>query len=161
LFAMNKPLKITLITLAVIIGIPFLVLCGYTFLFADFFSGPSEKECVKTAESFLGCKFGKKYEILDYDADFSHPDRTLNFSIKLPAERFKEVVEYCEQEIATKEQVTTRIEENGYTYIESISRDEWGFEKSQEVLSGQNRVHYQALHVILNEELITFDGMDY
>ena len=158
---MNKPLKITLITLAVIIGIPFFVLCGYTFLFADFFSAPSEKECVKTAESFLGCKFGKKYEILDYDADFSHPDRILNFSVKLPSDKFNEVVEFCEQEIANRQEKTDRTVKDGYTFIESFSRDEWGFEKSQPVLSGDNQVHYQALHVILNEELITFDGMDY
>ena len=158
---MNKPLKITLLTLAVVVGIPFLVFCGYTFLFADFFSGPSEKECVKTAEEFLGYKLGKKYEILDYDADFSHPDRMLNFSVKVPSDKFKEVVEYCEKELAGRSDITSRTEEDGYTYIESFFQDEWGFQKSLQVLSGEDRVHYQALHVILNEELITFDGMNY
>lgn len=47
------------------------------------------------------------------------------------------------------------------TYIESFFQDEWGFQKSFQVLSGENRVHYQVLHVILNEGLITFDGKDY
>ena len=59
---MNNPLRITLITLAAVVGIPFLLFCGYTFLSAGFFSGPSEKECVKIAERFLGCKLGNQQE---------------------------------------------------------------------------------------------------
>ena len=159
---MKKPVKISIITLAVIIGlVPVVLFFGHVFLIADFFSGPSEKECFKTAEEFLGYKLGKIYEILDYDADFSHPDRQLNFSIKVPSYKFNEVVEYCERELAGKEKAMNRTEEDGYIYIESLCRDEWGFQKSLQVLSGEDRVHYQALHVILGEELITFDGMDY
>lgn len=59
---MNNPLRITRITLAAVVGIPFLLFCGYTFLSAGFFSGPSEKECVKIAERFLGCKLGNQQE---------------------------------------------------------------------------------------------------
>lgn len=65
---MKRPIRITLITIAVMVGLPFLLLCGYAFLPADFFSGPSEKDCIKTAERFLGCKLGKDYEILEYDS---------------------------------------------------------------------------------------------
>lgn len=159
---MKKPLKITLIILAVVIGLlPLGLFFGYVFLFADFFSGPSEKECVRTAEKFLGHKIGRTYELMDYDADFSHPDRQLNFSIKIPTEKFQEIVAYCEKE-AAKESEPVRTKDGKYDIITSpIRRSEWGFEKTEEVLLGENRVHYQRLDVILNEGLIEFDGMDY
>ena len=158
---MNKSLKITLITLAVIIGIPMLLFTGYIFLMADFFSGPSEKQCVKITEEFLGCKLGRHYEILDYDADSSHPDRQLNFSVKVPSDKFHEVVEYCEKE-AAKESEPVKTKEGKYDIITSpIHRGYRGFEKTEEVLWGENRVHYQRLDVILDEGMIEFVGMNY
>jgi hypothetical protein len=158
---MNKSFKITLITLMVILGVPFLVLCGYSFLFADFFSGPSEKQCVKTVEEFLGYKLGRTYEILDYDADYSHPDRQLSFEVKLPPAKFEDVVEFCEKEVDAREEKTTWTEEAGYTYIETFSQDGSGYIKSLQVLYGQDRVHYQALKVNIDSNTISFDGMDH
>jgi hypothetical protein len=52
-------------------------------------------------------------------------------------------------------------EEEKYTHIETFSRDERGFKKDYEVLRGDLRVHYQVLHVLLDEGLITFDRMNY
>lgn len=157
---MNKVLKHSLVAIVSLIGLYLLCLGIRVFLFADFFSGPSETECVKTAEQFLGYRLGRKYEIMDYDADFSHPDRQLNFSIKLPPEKFKEVIEYCEKEIKTRKEETTWTEKAGFMYIETFSRDGKGYWKSLQILSGQDRVHYQALHVIMDDNMITFDGMD-
>lgn len=45
---MNEHLKRILITLAVIIGLlPIGLFLGSIFMYADFFSNPSEKECIK------------------------------------------------------------------------------------------------------------------
>lgn len=158
---MNKPLKITLITLAIIVGVPLFVLCGYAFFFADFFSSPSEKECVKTAEQFLGCRLGRNYEIMDYDADFSHPDRQLNFSIKLPPNRFQKVMAFCEKEVK-KEAGVIQARDGKYDVITSpIYQTNNGFMKTEEVLWGEDRVHFQRLDVLLDEGIIEFVGMSY
>ena len=158
---MNKVLKHTLVAIVSLIGLYLLCLGIRVFLFADFFSGPKEKECVKTAEQFLGYRLGKEYEIMDYDADFSHPDRQLNFSVKVPSDKFHEVVEYCEKE-AAKESESVKTKEGKYDIITSpIHRGYRGFEKTEEVLCGEDRVHYQRLDVILDEGIIEFVGMNY
>ena len=115
---MYKVLKHTLVAIVSLIGLYLLCLGVRGFLFADFFSGPSEKECIKTVEQFLGYKLGRKYEFLDYDADFSHPDRQLNFSIKIPSKKFKEIVGYCERE-ASKEKPKTE----GTISLPALSRE--------------------------------------
>lgn len=158
---MNKPLKITLIILAVVVGLPFLVFCGYTFLFADFYSNPSEKECIKIAEEFLGCKLGKHYQLLDYDADYSHPDRPLSFFVNIPTEDFIAVRDFCYEEAEKNDGKQIKTERKGYTYIETFLRTQQGFQKRQEVLSGDNRVHYQVLDVLLDLESISYTSMDY
>ena len=130
-------------------------------MFADFFSGPSEKECVKTVEQFLGYKLGRKYEILDYDADFSHPDRQLNFSIKLPVDRFQAVVAYCEEEVK-KEVEEIQTKDGKYDVLTSpIIQTARGFTKTEEILWGEDRVHFQRLDVILEDGIIEFVGMEY
>ena len=158
---MNKPLKITLITLAVVVGIPFLVFCGYTFLFADFYSNPSEKECINMAEEFLGCKIGKDYQFLDYNADYSHPDRPLSFFVNIPTEDFIAVRDFCYDEAEKKDGIKDTTEKKGRLYIETFSRTHEGFQKEQEVLYGDNRVHYQVLDVLLDLESISYSSMDY
>ena len=158
---MNKPLKITLITLAVVVGIPLLVFCGYSFLFADFFSNPSEKECIKIAEEFLGCKLGKHYQFLDYNADYSHPDRPLSFFVNIPTEDFIAVRDFCYEEAEKNDGKQIKAERKGYTYIETFLQTQQGFQKRQEVLSGDNRVHYQVLDVLLDQESISYSSMDY
>ena len=50
---MNKPIKITLITIAVMIGLPFLLLCGYVFFFSDFFAGSASAGYAAMAVSLL------------------------------------------------------------------------------------------------------------
>ena len=158
---MNKVLKYTLIAIVSLIGLYLLCLSIHVFLFADFFSGPKEKECVKTAEQFLGYRLGKKYEIMDYDADFSHPDRPLNFSIKLPADRFQAVVAFCEKEVK-KEAGVIQARDGKYDVITSpIYQTNNGFKKTEEVLWGEERVHFQRLDVILDEGIIEFVGMSY
>lgn len=158
---MNKPLKIALITLAAVVGIPFLLFCGYTFLFADFFSGPSKKECVKIAQEFLGYKLGKEYEILDYDAKSYHPDQPLSFSIKLPTEKFQKVIEFCESE-AKKELGDTRDKDGEYDVITSpIHRTSYGYTKDKEVINGDYRVYFERIDVDIDEGLITFGGSGY
>ncbi len=158
---MNKVLKHTLVAIVSLTGLYLLCLGVRVFLFTDFFSGPSKKECVKTAEQFLGYKLGRKYEFLDYDADFSHPDRQLNFSVKVPSEKFYEVVKYCEKETA-KESEPSKTKDGKYDIITSpIRRGYRGFEKTEEVLWGEDRVHFQRLDVILEEGIIEFVGMDY
>lgn len=158
---MNIILKHTLVAIAILGGLLLICLGIRTFLFADFFSGPSERECVKTAEQFLGYKLGRKYELLDYDADFSHPDRQLNFSIKIPEEKFQEIVAYCERE-AAKESEPSITKDGKYDIITSpIQRGYRGFEKTEEVLWGEDRVHYQRIDVILDEGIIEFVGMSY
>lgn len=42
-----------------------------------------------------------------------------------------------------------------------IRRSYRGFEKTEEALWGEDRVHYQRLDVILDDGLIEFAGMDY
>ena len=158
---MNKVPKHTLVAIVSLIGLYLLCLGVRGFLFADFFSGPSEKECIKTVEQFLGYKLGRKYEFLDYDADFSHPDRQLNFSIKIPSKKFKEIVGYRERE-ASKESKPSKTKDGRYDIITSpIQRGYRGFEKTEEVLWGEDRVHFQRLDVILDESIIEFVGMEY
>ena len=87
-------------------------------------------------EDFLGCKLGKHYEILDYDADYSHPDRMLSFSVKIPSDRFQKVLAFCEKEVEAKGGKSDITEEEKYTHIETFSRDELGFKKDYEVFKG-------------------------
>ena len=159
---MRKPVRIVLISSAVLAGLAVLALpfCSIFFM-ADFFSGPSEKECIKIAEEFLGCRLGKHYQFLDYNADYSHPDRPLIFSVTIPTEDFRSVIDFCFDEAEKNDGKQIRTEKKGYTFIETFSRTPKGFQKSQEVLSGDNRVHYQTLEVLLDQESISFSGSDY
>lgn len=158
---MNKPFKISLITIAVLIGLLTLGLLCDSFLFADFFSGPTEKECVKKTEEFLGYKIGKEYEILDYDAKSYHPDQPLSFSIKLPTEKFQKVIEFCESE-AKKELGDTRDKDGEYDVITSpIHRTSYGYTKDKEVINGDYRVYFERIDVDIDEGLITFGGSGY
>ena len=158
---MNKPFKITLITLSFIIGIPVLLLTGYVFLMADFFSSPNEKTCVKMAEKFLGCKLGKDYELLEYDIDFSHPDRPLSLSIKLSPQRFQRVIDYCNK-VASKGQTRIIQEERDNEIITTpIHKTIQGFQKFEEKRWQGDRVHYKSLDVILDERIVAFSWMDY
>ena len=159
---MNKQFKGILIIVAVFVGLLTIGLfLGSAFMFADFFSNPSEKECVKMAEKFLGCKLGKHYQFLDYDADYSHPDRPLSFFVNIPTEDFRAIIDFCYEEAEKKDGIRDTTQRKNLTYIETFSRTHQGFQKEQEVLSGENRVHYQILEVILDLESISFTGMDY
>ena len=159
---MNEHLKRILITLAVIIGLlPIGLFLGSIFMYADFFSNHSEKECIKIEEEFLGCELGEYYQFLDYDADYSHPDRSLSFFVNIPTEDFRAIIDFCYEEAEKKDGIKDTTERKSHTYIESFSRTIKGFQKEQEVLSGGNRVHYQILEVILDLESISFTGMDY
>lgn len=159
---MNRPLKITLITLAVIVGLVVLVLpFSSLFLIADFFSGPSEKECVKIAERFLGCKLGKDYEILEYDVDYSHPDRPLSISIKLPPQRYEKVAAFCEDE-ASKGLDRIREKDGEHDIITTpLHKTMEGYQKFEEVLWLGDRVHYKSLYVIPDERIVSFSCMDF
>lgn len=98
---------------------------------------------------------------MDYDADFSHPDRLLNFSIKLPTDRFQAVVAFCEKEVK-KEAGVIQAGDGKYDVITSpIYQTNNGFKKTEEVLWGEERVHFQRLVVILDEGIIEFVGMSY
>ena len=155
---MSKTFKNALITLAV--GIV-LLFCGHVFLSVDFFSGPNEKTCVKMAERFLGCKLGKDYDILEYDVDFSHPDRPVSISFKLPLLRFQKMVDFCKEE-ASKGQ-NKIIQQDGDNEIITIPlhKTEDGFEKFEEVRWQGDRVHYKSLVIILDERIVSFSWMDY
>ena len=159
---MNKPLKITLITLTIVAGLVVLLLpfCDL-FLIADFFSGPNEKECVKIAERFLGCKLGKDYEILEYDVDFSHPDRPLSISIKLPLQRFQKVADFCKNEASKGQEKIIKKDGEHDTITEPLHKTKEGYQKFEEVLWQGDRVHYKSLDVILDERIVTFSWMDY
>ena len=158
---MNKVLKYIFIALLSLIGLIVVIWGIRVFLFADFFSGPKEKECVKIAEEFLGCKFGDYYQFLDYDADYSHPDRPLSFFINIPTEDFKAIINHCYDEAEKKDRIKDTTEKKGYTFIETFSRTSKGFQKEQEVLYGDNRVHYQILEIILDLESISFTSTNY
>ncbi len=158
---MKKTVRIALITSAVLGGLAVLALpfCAIFFM-TDFFSGPSEKECIKIAEKFLGCKLGKHYQFLDYNANYSHPDRPLSFSVAIPTEDFRSVMDFCYEEAERNDRKQIRTEKE-YTFIETFSRTHKGYQKSQEVLLGDNRVHYQTLEVLLDQESISFTSSDY
>lgn len=158
---MNKPLKIALITLSLIIGIPVLLLSGYVFLMADFFSGPNEKTCVKMTERFLGCKLGKDYEFLEYDVDFSHPDRPLSFSIKLPSQRFQKVIDFCKEEASKGQNKIIQKDGDHDTYTQPIHKTVEGYQKFEEVRWQGDRVHYKSLDIIVDERIVVFSWMDY
>ena len=159
---MNKALKKKLIILAVILGLlPVGLYYGYVFMYADFFSNPSEKECIKIVEEFLGCKLGKHYQFLDYDADYSHPDRPLTFFVNIPTEDFIAVRDFCYEEAEKNDRKLIKTERKGYTYIETFLRTQQGFQKRLEVLSGDNRIYYQVLDVLLDLESISYTSMDY
>ena len=101
---MNKQFKGILIIVAVFVGLLTIGLfLGSAFMFADFFFNPSEKECVKMAERFLGCKLGKHYQFLEYDADYSHPDRPLSFFVNIPTEDFRAIIDFCYEEAEKKD----------------------------------------------------------
>lgn len=159
---MKKNKKKNIIIISLLLLLPVMLFLGYTFLLADFFSGPSEQECVKMTERFLGCKLGRDYQIMEYDAKYYHPDRQLKFSIKLPEKRFQKVIEYCKKEMEVNDGLPKRTSDKNYTYIESFLRTEQGFQKNLEILYLDNlRVRYQVINVILNEELIDFCGSNY
>ena len=101
---MNKQFKRILIILAVFVSLLSIRLfLGSVFMYADFYSNPSEKECVRMAEKFLGCKLGKHYQFLDYDADYSHPDRPLSFFVNIPTENFRAIIDFCYEEAEKKD----------------------------------------------------------
>ena len=158
---MKRSIKITLITIAVMVGLPFLLFCGYVFLFADFFSGPSEKECVKITERFLGCKLGKDYEIIEYDVDYSHPDRPLSISIKLPPQRFQKVVEFCNSEAIKYQDKTIKKDGEHDVYTQPIHKTTAGYEKFEEVRWQGDRVHLKSLDILVDERIVAFTWMDY
>ena len=159
---MNKQFKRILIILAVFVSLLSIRLfLGSVFMYADFYSNPSEKECVRMAEKFLGCKLGKHYQFLDYDADYCHPDRPLSFFVNIPTEEFRSIIDFCYEEAEKKDGRRDMTQRNRLTYIETFTRTHQGFQKEQEVLFGENRVHYQILEVILDLESISFTGMDY
>lgn len=159
---MNKQFKRILIILAVFVSLLSIRLfLGSVFMYADFYSNPSEKECVRMAEKFLGCKLGKHYQFLDYGADYCHPDRPLSFFVNIPTENFRAIIDFCYEEAEKKDGIRDTTQRKSLTYIETFSRTHQGFQKEQEVLSGENRVHYQILEVILDLESISYTGMDY
>ena len=158
---MNKPIKITLITIAVMIGLLFLLLCGYVFFFSDFFSESNEKDCIKTAERFLGCKLGKDYEILEYDVDFSHPDRPLSFSLRLPSQRFQKVVDYCISEASKYQDKIIKKDGDHTTYTQPIHKTAEGYQKFEEVRWQGDRVFFQSLDIQVNERIVSYSWMDY
>ena len=158
---MKKAIKYILITLVSLIGliVVFGGICIY--LIADYFSGPNEKTCVQMTERFLGCKLGKDYEILEYDVDFSHPDRPLSISIKLPPQRFQKVVDFCKDE-ASKGQEIIRKKDGDYDInTESLHKTTEGYQKFEEIRWQGDRVQYKSLDVILNERIVAFSWMDY
>ena len=159
---MNKPIKKALITLTVLVGLVVLLLpfCNL-FLIADFFSEPSEKGCVKTAERFLGCKLGKDYEILEYDVDFSHPDRPLSFSLRLPPHRFQKVVDFCNSEASKGQNKIIQKDGDHDTYTQPIHKTVEGYQKFEEVRWQGDRVHYKSLDIIVDERIVVFSWMDY
>lgn len=158
---MKITIKCILIALVSLVGLIVVIGGICIFLIADYYSGPNEKECVKIAEKFLGCKFGDYYQFLDYDADYSHPDRPLSFFINIPTEDFRAVINHCYDEAEKKDGIKDTTEKKGYTYIETFSRTSKGFQKEQEVLYGDIRVHYQILEVILDLESISFTSTNY
>ena len=158
---MNKPIEITLIAIAVMVGLPFLLLCGYAFLPEDFFSGPSEKDCIKTAERFLGCKLGKDYEILEYDVDFSHPDRPLSFSLRLPPQRFQKVVDFCKREASKYQDKIIKKDGDHAIYTQPIHKTAEGFQKFEEVRWQGDQVFFQTLDIRVDERIVAYLWMDH
>lgn len=158
---MNKPIIITLITIAVMIVLPFLLLYGYVFFFSDSFSEPNEKDYIKTAERFLGCKLGKDYEILEYDVDFSHPDRPLSFSLRLPPQRFQKVVDFCKREASKGQNKIIQKDGDHDTYTQPIHKTVEGYQKFEEVRWQGDRVHYKSLDILVGERIVVFSWMDY
>lgn len=158
---MNRPIKITLITIVVMVGLSFLLFCGYALLFADFFSEPSEKDCIKTAERFLGCKLGKDYEIIEYDVDFSHPDRPLSFSLRIPPQRFQKVVDFCKSEASKYQDKIIKKDGDHATYTQPIHKTAEGFQKFEEVRWQGDRVFFQSLDIRVDERIVSYSWMDY
>ena len=158
---MNRQIKIALLSIAVMVGIPLILLCGYVFLFADFYSAPSEEECIKMAERFLDYKLGKDYEILEYDVDFSHPDRPLSFSIKLPSQRFQKVIDFCKEEASKGQNKIIQKDGNHDTYTQPIHKTVEGYQKFEEVRWQGDRVHYKSLDILVGERIVVFSWMDY
>ena len=57
--------------------------------------GPSDKDIIRTIESIIGVKIGRKYEIQNKEWSFAHSDSLLNCEVVLPEERFLCIYEEC------------------------------------------------------------------
>lgn len=158
---MNKAFKYIIIALITLIGLIVVIWGIRVFLFADFFSGPNEKTCVKMTERFLGCKLGKDYEILEYDVDFSHPDRPLSIAIKLPLQRFQKVIDFCKEETSNGQNNIIQKDGDCETITTPLHKTTEGYEKFEEVRWQGDRVHYKSLDVIVDEKVVSFSWMDY
>lgn len=158
---MNKAFKYIIIALITLIGLIVVIWGIRVFLFADFFSGPNEKTCVKMTERFLGCKLGKDYEILEYDVDFSHPDRPLSIAIKLPLQRFQKVADFCKDEASKGQDKTIKKDGDNDIITTHLHKTTEGYQKFEEVRWQGDRVHYKSLDVILDEKVVSFSWMDY
>lgn len=158
---MNKALKYFFIALITLIGLIIVIWGIRVFLFVDFFSGPNEKTCVKMTERFLGCKLGKDYEILEYDVDFSHPDRPLSISIRLPIQRFQKVADFCKDEASKGQDKIIKKDGDNDIITTPLHKTTEGYQKFEEALWQGDRVHYKSLDVILDEKVVSFSWMDY
>jgi hypothetical protein len=158
---MKSVYKFSLIAILSLLGVLVLSFGVLVFLYSDFFSAPKEKECIRLAERFLGYKLGRDNEVLDYDADYSHPDRPLSFTIKIPNDRFQALVDYCRKEVALESE-STRAKDGKYDIITSpINQSSRGYEKTKEVLWGEDRVHYQTIEIIPDKGTIEYVEMSY
>lgn len=158
---MNKAIKYFFIALLSFIGLIVVIWGIRVFIFADFFSGPNEKTCIIMTERFLGCKLGKDYEILEYDVDFSHPDRPLTFSLRLPPHRFQKVVDFCNSEASKGQNKIIQKDGDHDTYTQPIHKTVEGYQKFEEVRWQGDRVHYKSLDIIVDERIVVFSWMDY
>lgn len=157
---MIKFLKISLITLSVSFALVILVFFGLVFSLAVFFSNPSERDCIKVAEEFLDFKLGKRYQTLDYDAKYYHPDRMLSFTLKLPDKKFMAIVKYCEEQV--KKYPKAKIEHHeDYDSIVSFIQTGNTFIKDQENVIGDCRLFYRRVSVLVDEQLITYSHSRY
>lgn len=158
---MNKAIKFFFIALLSFIGLIVVIWGIRVFIFADFFSGTNEKTCIKMTERFLGCKLGKDYENLEYDVDFSHPDRLLSFSLRLPPQRFQKVVDFCNSEASKYQDKIIKKDGDYVTYTQPIHKTSEGYQKFEEVRWQGDRVHYESLDILVDERIVAFSWMDY
>lgn len=56
---------------------------------------PSNKEIRGAINSILGCDIGKEYEVVKLDYRFAHSDRPTSAIVKVPEDKFNELVELC------------------------------------------------------------------